>query len=99
MHRSRRRHSLESMLTRSGAGVCRCHDCNARYVRLGSSMIRLRDVRKLSRALYFSLAMAAAVLVIILAISWVGGHEAVGPADVGCTQSLDPSPTEPVRQG
>jgi hypothetical protein len=87
------------MLTRSGAGVCRCHDCNARYARLGSSMIRLRDVRKLSRALYFSLAMAAAVLVIVLAISWVGGHEAAGPADVGCTQSLDQSPIESVRQG
>jgi hypothetical protein len=88
VHRSRSRHLIEWLLAESGAGVQRCHDCNARYARLGSSMIRLRDLRKLSSALCFSLAMAAAVMIIVLAISWVGHREAAA-VDVGCTVLLD----------
>jgi hypothetical protein len=62
-------------------------------------MIQLRDARKLSSAICLSLAMLAAITVIVLAISWVGRREATAPADVGCNLPFAAPPSQPVLQG
>lgn len=41
VHRSRRRGIVESVLSRLGAEICRCHDCRSRRAWFGLARIRL----------------------------------------------------------
>jgi hypothetical protein len=72
IYRSRRSDLLERLLATCGAKACRCHDCNARYIRLGRCMWRVGRVRGVSRKLGLAIIMAAAVLVLLGAVLYFG---------------------------
>jgi hypothetical protein len=80
VHRSRRRHPAERVLTFLGGSLRRCHDCNSRYVRFGGSLVRLTDLRRISERILLALTMAVAAALILVAIVWFNRSQAT-PAD------------------
>ena len=71
-----------------GQGIRRCHDCNARYLRVGSSMIRLGDNKRITRAMYLTLAMIVAFVAILFAIAWVARQEAAPALESGSVGAI-----------
>lgn len=48
----------------------RCHQCNLRYVRFGSSMVGLADLRRISERLLLAIGMATAAALVMAVILW-----------------------------
>jgi uncharacterized membrane protein YidH (DUF202 family) len=82
-YRSQCRHILERAAAVLGGRMCRCHDCNSRYLRLGRSMLRTTDLQRLSRRFALAAAMVVAALVVMLSILWFSRSQSNPASDTG----------------
>jgi hypothetical protein len=83
IHRSRRRLTLERLTILAGGSLRRCHECNARYLMFGSSLIRIADLRRVRERCLLASAMAAAALLIMAAIIWFSHSQASSTSETG----------------
>jgi len=70
IRRSRRHSRPERIIAILGASPQRCHECDARFVRIGSSLIRARDFRRATEIAMFAVAMAAAAILVLTVVLW-----------------------------
>lgn len=70
IRRSRRRSPIERAIAILGASLRRCHECNARFVQIGASLIRLQDLRRASKYTMFAVAMAIAAVLVLAVVMW-----------------------------
>jgi type VI protein secretion system component VasF len=70
VHRSRRRQVFERLLVLIGGRMQRCHDCKERFLKLGGSLIRMKDLRRLRLRLAIAAGMVIALLLLLVAIIW-----------------------------
>jgi len=63
--------------------MCRCHNCNGRFARFGSSLVRMSDLRRLWRRGLLTLIMAAGAGLIMAAILWFGHSQSTPSTDTG----------------
>jgi hypothetical protein len=83
LHRSRRRQTAERLLALLGCSMRRCHDCNARYVKFGGSLIRMNDVESIYRRLLLTLGMAIAAVLVMVVIVWFSRSQSTPSGDTG----------------
>lgn len=79
IHRSRRRGAAEHLLALCGLKPRRCHECNARFATLGSSILFRQDVDRVLRSVSVVLLAAVAVFVVVSIVVWLSRKEA-GPS-------------------
>jgi hypothetical protein len=88
IHRSRRRHVSERIITAFGGGMRRCHQCNSRFVRVGGSMLRIADLRRASQRLALAIGMLIAAALIMVTILWFSRAQSSSASD---TERLQPN--------
>lgn len=74
--RSHRRGFAERALSLLGLKIRRCHGCNLRFARLGSSAIWIEDVESLARKLAFLALMVAGTALLLALVAWLSVREA-----------------------
>lgn len=72
VHRSRVRGGSERVFSILGLRFRRCHECNARFVAIGDSILFKSDVDLLLRRIAVVLLAALAVLAIVVVVLWFG---------------------------
>jgi hypothetical protein len=88
VHRSRRRQPVERAIAVLAGGMRRCHECNARYARFGSSWLRITDLNRISRKLFLIFAMIMAAALILAATLWFS-HDS--PSDGAANYQTKPA--------
>jgi type VI protein secretion system component VasF len=63
--------------------MCRCHECNSRYVKWGGSYIRTNDLQRLSRRLALAAAMVVAAIIVMLSILWFSHSQSNPSSETG----------------
>jgi transposase-like protein len=76
IHRSHRRGAGEHVLSICGLKSRRCHECNTRFVTLGSSTLFRNDVDRLFRKLSVVLLAAVALVAVVSIVLWLSRREA-----------------------
>ena len=71
IYRSRRRNLIEKVLALAGAKTRRCHACDARFVQLGGSLIRVTDVRAALGRIAFAGGVLIAAALVLAVILWI----------------------------
>ena len=61
----------------------RCHDCNARFVQIGGSLIRAKDLHRIFQKIGIALIMAGAAFLVLLVILWFSRAQARNSSDSG----------------
>ncbi len=79
--RSRRKSAVEYAIALAGWRVSRCHDCHARFLQFGRSLVNAKRLRWMAKGLLIGVVAAAAVAVVVAAILWFG-HIQAGPASL-----------------
>ncbi len=81
MHRSHRRTFAEHVAVLMRGRMCRCHECNARFLQIGGSLIRTKDLQEVFQKSLIALTMAGAVLMVLLVILWFSHVQAGGSGE------------------
>jgi hypothetical protein len=68
----------------------RCHDCNSRYLQLGSSQVHVKDLSRISERFLVVFTMAIATALIVAAIVWFSHSQSATPSDVGLSAAPPP---------
>jgi hypothetical protein len=71
VYRSQRRGATERALSLLGLKIRRCHDCDLRFTRLGSSAIWIENVERVARKLTFLALMVAGATFILFLMAWL----------------------------
>ena len=87
IHRSRHRHPVERVVTMLGGNLRRCHNCNSRFIRLGGSLLRMTDLRRVSQRLALAIAMVLAAAVIMITILWFSRAQSSPSSDADLRQT------------
>jgi hypothetical protein len=78
---------MERFVTVLGGGLRRCHNCNARFVRFGGSLLRIADLRRASHRLALAIAMVVAAAVIMVTILWFSRAQSAPSSDADLRQT------------
>jgi len=97
IRRSRRRSRVEQAIAILGASLRRCHECNARFVQIGASLIRVQDLRRASKYTMFAFAMAIAAVLVLAVVMWLSRSQSNPTSDASiraltgtlCSRILD----------
>jgi hypothetical protein len=81
VHRSHRQGWLDRALLLAGGRTCRCHECNARFMRFGGSLLRIADVHRAVWRLLMALAMMTAAGAVLAGIVWLSHTAAFSPTE------------------
>jgi len=79
VHRSQTRNAGEKALRLAGWRALRCHDCQFRFFRMGSSVLSPKDAQRIARRIALWLAAGAGVIVCALVVRML----IMGMADPG----------------
>jgi multidrug resistance efflux pump len=61
----------------------RCHECDARYVKLGDSLLRATDIKRVLRRFALAVVMVMAAVVVMLSILWFSRSQSTPSSDTG----------------
>ena len=75
IHRSHRKGVTEHVLRVFGLRSRRCHECSARFVALGESVILRNDVERVLRRVSLAVLAAIAVVMVVGAVVWLSRTE------------------------
>lgn len=90
IHRSKRRNTLEKVISWTGATMGRCHECNTRFVQFGRSLIRTKDLCLVRDRLIVVGMMAVATTLVLGAILWFSHTQAKPDGDSGLYRPVAP---------
>jgi hypothetical protein len=90
IHRSHRRNMLEKILGVMGASMSRCHQCNARFVQFGGSLLRTRDLHRVFDKTIVTMMMALAMAVVLGVILWFSRVQSTPAGDSGVLRPAVP---------
>jgi len=76
VYRSHRRSLAERLLSLVGLKIRRCHGCNLRFARFGSSAILIEDAEKALRRVARGAVVAAGAAFVLAAMWWLSARQA-----------------------
>jgi hypothetical protein len=81
VHRSRRRGSIEYLISLVGFRIRRCHACNLRFATLGDSTLLAADVQKSMRKVYLFVFTAVALVTVLGLVLWFSARQSAYAPD------------------
>lgn len=75
VYRSRRRGLVELALGVAGLKVRRCHSCDSRFIRVGESVLLVKDIRVGIRRIAQAVAVVVGVALVVAAVLWMIGRQ------------------------
>jgi predicted RNA-binding Zn-ribbon protein involved in translation (DUF1610 family) len=86
IHRTHCQQPIERAARILGASILRCHECNARFSRFGSSLLRTTDLRRVSGRFGLAIALITAATMIMVSILWFSRAQSNPSSDTGRLQ-------------
>ena len=69
--------------------MLRCHACNVRFVRVGRSLARTEDLRKVVRRLAVAAGVLVGAALVLALILWLGTAQPSNPEEQGRAAELE----------